>query len=172
MPKKRKSSRNRNGSSQERTLRAVPDAPSDPDLFTALSGALASNEPIQFLATVSGVMSALDPRGRDPFHPQEVPIQLSELVDSFIDVSLPETTAALHVIRELTPDEVLAARGPYNKDLLAHFGVKGSVSDRATTLIQAAGMGPMPYYWRVRVCDPRMLVSARRAQIVRQRDES
>lgn len=58
------------------------------------------------------------------------------------------------------------------KDLLAHFGVTGSVSDRARSLIQAAGMDPHLAYRSLRVGDPRLLVSRRRAELVEDRDRT
>ncbi len=45
------------------------------------------------------------------------------------------------------------------KDLLAHFGITGSVSDRAHTLIRAAGIDLSLTYGSLRVGDARLLVS-------------
>lgn len=46
-----------------------------------------------------------------------------------------------------------------SKDLLAHFDVTGSVSDRARSLIRAAGIDLNPtYYGSLRVGDPGLMV--------------
>ncbi|HMI32572.1 MAG TPA: hypothetical protein VK499_00410, partial [Propionibacteriaceae bacterium] len=57
-----------------------------------------------------------------------------------------------------------------SKDLLAHFGVTGSVSDRAQSLIRAAGIDLRLTYGSLRVGDPGLLVSRRRRELVEERD--
>ncbi|MBM9467064.1 hypothetical protein [Nakamurella leprariae] len=60
--------------------------------------------------------------------------------------------------------------GVSTRELLAHFGVSGSVSDRARTLLRAAGVAdrlPGPLLLR----DATLLVSSRRAEILRDRDQ-
>jgi hypothetical protein len=60
--------------------------------------------------------------------------------------------------------------GMTTKDLLAYFGITGSVSDRAATLIRAAGM-PTGYATSfIELGDPGLLVSARRRRLVESRD--
>ena len=50
------------------------------------------------------------------------------------------------------------------KDLIAHFGLKqGSVSQRAETLMKAAGIDPSTPSWDLRLGDPQLLVSRRAA---------
>jgi hypothetical protein len=56
------------------------------------------------------------------------------------------------------------------KDLLDHFGITGSVSDRAQSLIRAAGIDLRPTYGSLRVGDPELLVSRRRRELVDERD--
>lgn len=61
------------------------------------------------------------------------------------------------------------------KDLLGHFALtQGTVSQRAFTLLKAAGCGPSHGYsaagWHGELGDPGLLVSARRRRIVEQRD--
>lgn len=58
------------------------------------------------------------------------------------------------------------------KDLLAHFGITGSVSDRAQSLIRAAGIDVRMTYGSLRVGDPVLLVSGRRREIVEERDRA
>jgi len=58
------------------------------------------------------------------------------------------------------------------KVLLAHFGVTGSVSDRAQSLIRAAGIDLCLTYGSLRVGDPGLLVSRRRRELVDERDRA
>jgi len=55
---------------------------------------------------------------------------------------------------------------------LAHFGITGSVSDRAQSLIRAAGIDLRSTYDSVRVGDPGLLVSRRRRELVDERDRT
>lgn len=57
------------------------------------------------------------------------------------------------------------------KDLTAHFGLaQGGVSQRAETLIKAAGFNPSEPTWEVRLGSPALLVSQRRRRIIELRD--
>lgn len=58
------------------------------------------------------------------------------------------------------------------KNLLAHFGIAGSVSDRAQSLIRAAGIDHRLTYGSLRVGDPRLLVSRRRRELIDERDRA
>jgi hypothetical protein len=69
-----------------------------------------SDEPLDLLSVVSGLLEVTDPRGRDPFDREGQPASLDELVESLVGTSYAETTAALSVMRAMVPDEVLAAR--------------------------------------------------------------
>ena len=58
------------------------------------------------------------------------------------------------------------------KDLMAQFGLKqGSVSQRAETLMTAAGFDPQARRWDLRLGDPDLLVSRRRRHMIELRDE-
>ena len=58
------------------------------------------------------------------------------------------------------------------KDLLAHFGLKqGSVSQRAETLMKAAGIDRSTPTWDLRLGDPQLLVSRRRRRMIELRNE-
>jgi hypothetical protein len=59
-----------------------------------------------------------------------------------------------------------------SKDLLAHFGITGSVSDRARSLMRAAGIDLRLTYGLLRVGDPGLLVSRRRRELVEERDRA
>lgn len=64
-----------------------------------------------------------------------------------------------------------SARSPMSgKDLLAHFGISGSVSDRARSLIRAAGIDLRLAHGPLRLGDPGLLVSRRRRELVEERD--
>ena len=56
------------------------------------------------------------------------------------------------------------------KDLLAHFGITGSVADRAQTLVRAAGIDQQVTYGSLQLGDPGLLVSSCRRGLVEQRD--
>lgn len=82
-----------------------------PDLLGDVSAALESGEPLALMSMVSSVMSALDPRRADPFGRDPEPqVTLASLVDSFLGVQVPETTALLAVIAEFSDDELQATR--------------------------------------------------------------
>ena len=83
------------------------------DLLADVRQQLASGEPLDFLAYVSTLLAAVDPRGESPFErDRDVPesATLATLTESFAEVVLPETTALLAVLAELGPDELTRAR--------------------------------------------------------------
>jgi hypothetical protein len=55
------------------------------------------------------------------------------------------------------------------KDVMAHFGLQGSVSQRATTLLKAGGF-PGEFYGRIPLASPDYLVSSRCQRIVADRE--
>jgi len=59
-----------------------------------------------------------------------------------------------------------------SKDLLAHFGITGSVSDRAGTLMRAAGFPTGYAASSIELGDPGLLVSARRRKLMESRDNA
>jgi hypothetical protein len=75
---------------------------------------LASREPLELLAEVSGLVAALDPRNRNPFEQNEDrgdgPPELAELARTFAEVDRTETSALLAAIAELAPDELTRSR--------------------------------------------------------------
>lgn len=94
---------------QRRPTRALHAVPSEPDddsphnqpLFQGLRSALREDHPLALLGAVSGLMAVAE---------EGPSVSMDELVDSFVGVDYAETTAALSVIRALTPDDLLAAR--------------------------------------------------------------
>src|SRR5262249_10791237 len=82
----------------------------EPDLLRDVAAAAAEDDPMALLGLVSSLLAALDRRGRSPSEPDpEVPSR-EELVRSFLDVELPETSLLLAVIAELSGDAVLRRR--------------------------------------------------------------
>jgi hypothetical protein len=59
-----------------------------------------------------------------------------------------------------------------SREVLAHFGITGSISDRAQSLIRAAGIDLRLTYGSLRVGDPGLLVSRRRRELVEERDRT
>jgi len=97
------------GGGRRRPPPASEQGPGELDLLQTIQAGLRSDEPLDLLATVSGLVEVTDPRRDDPFRPDERP-NLQELVDSFIGTPHPETTAVLAVIRVLVPDELMRVR--------------------------------------------------------------
>ncbi|MGH3914104.1 MAG: hypothetical protein ACRDTC_11965 [Pseudonocardiaceae bacterium] len=96
----------------------------EPDLISNIATALADEHPLGMLGLVSALLAALEPRRRGPFDPEpqsESPSR-DELVQSFLDVDLPETSALLAVIAAFSGDDMLRRR------------VHHEISSRAETL--------------------------------------
>ena len=84
------------------------------DLLSDVRQQLAGGEPLDFLAYVSTLLAAVDPRGENPFERDQAGAQesvtLPTLLESFTEVVLSETTALLAALSELGPDELTRAR--------------------------------------------------------------
>src|SRR4051794_11079591 len=82
-----------------------------PDLVGDVRAALLSDHPLDLLALVSSMLAAIDPRSGNPLdRPRDAPtLTRDTLVESFIEVSQPETSALLAVIAALSTNE--AERG-------------------------------------------------------------
>lgn len=84
------------------------------DLLANVRQRLTTGEPLDFLAYVSTLLAAIDPRGQNPFErgrdggPDSVTLPM--LIESFAEQELPETTALLAALAELGPDELSRAR--------------------------------------------------------------
>lgn len=113
----KKSGRGRRGKQQpqRRPVREpvahTGEDPAEQVLLQGLREALRSDEPIDLLTSVSGMLAATAPRRTGPVErsEEEGPNQ-SDLIASFLGTSFAETTAALHVIRAFGSDEVMDAR--------------------------------------------------------------
>ena len=83
-----------------------------PDLVDEVAAALATGEPLDLLALASGFLAATDPRERSPFGLRDEPSlpPREEIVETFFEIPLPETSALLAAIAGLSADDVLRAR--------------------------------------------------------------
>lgn len=85
----------------------------DPDeLMDEIRHAMLSGEPTDMLMQAGSLLSATDPRSRDPFAPdpgEEAP-SIDLVVESLVEVERPETTGLLAVFAALTSDELLRQR--------------------------------------------------------------
>ena len=80
------------------------------------------------------------------------------------------TAAAICWMVSKANESVGYARATASRDLLAYFGVKGSVSQRTETMQRAIGVNPYAQYGSMDLGTSAYLVSARRAGIVEMRD--
>ncbi len=80
------------------------------DLIATLRTALRSKDPTAFAALVSSMLSVTDLWSTGDHDADSTPFGTYELVESFVHTPYAETTAALHVIAALLPDELDATR--------------------------------------------------------------
>ena len=103
--------------SKERTLHAVhsTDTPDD-DLIGTLRTALRSKDPTAFTTLISSMLAVSDAWWREDDDPDADldddpdPVPLDALIELFVRTPYAETTAALHVVAALLPDELDATR--------------------------------------------------------------
>ncbi|WP_347351001.1 DUF6398 domain-containing protein [Intrasporangium sp.] len=76
-------------------------------LMQEIRSRMRADDPMTLLAFVSSLVAATD--GRHGFEDHSA-VALDDLVDSFIDIDLAETTAALRVLAAMAPDEARRAR--------------------------------------------------------------
>jgi hypothetical protein len=92
--------------------RDAPRRDAEPDLLYDIALALAADHPIELLAQVSSLLTALDPRIRSPLEGEpgpEVPT-VATLLPTFLHIVQVETSALLAAIAGLSSDEVLRLR--------------------------------------------------------------
>ena len=101
--------RRRSGSSPQRHgARARP-----PDLLAEVAAYLYSDEPLDLLLYVSGLLATVDPRRQNPFDrnaDDTAHASLDELTATFATIEEPETSALLACIRQLAGAELVRAR--------------------------------------------------------------
>jgi hypothetical protein len=93
-----------------RPAQGRPDEEVEPELIHMLRSSLRDPEPISLLMALSGLLTVVDERRRDPFDRSAATATLDSLVDSFIGVDFAETTAALTVLGALVPDDAIVDR--------------------------------------------------------------
>ncbi|MGI9003627.1 MAG: hypothetical protein ACR2GH_18570 [Pseudonocardia sp.] len=88
-----------------------PSQLEQPDVIQFVAAALNSGKPLDLLAPVSSLLTMLDPRCRNPHEPVDPALPpWDELMQSYLDVELPESTAVMAVIAALSDDDVLRQR--------------------------------------------------------------
>lgn len=92
--------------------RTAREAQPDPgtDLLDQIAAALEGDDPLSLLATASTLLAITDPRGHGPYADAPPAPDRDELVDSFLDAPLPETSAVLTALAGLSGDDVLRRR--------------------------------------------------------------
>jgi hypothetical protein len=96
------------------------------------------HDPMALLAFLSSIIAATD--GRHGFEDQS-PAALEDLIDTFIDLDIAETTAALHILAVLAPRETMRTLAG-NAVERRHHPMPGWVTELpATTITDAAGIG-------------------------------
>jgi len=106
---KRSPAKRRLGHGKPTQQRARPD---EPDLIGDVAAALCDDHPLTLLFLVSSLLAALEPQRANPFERQLEPAlpTRDELVRTFLGVDLPETSALLTVITELSGDDIMRHR--------------------------------------------------------------
>lgn len=84
---------------------------SEPDLMVEVRRRMREEHPFALLAHASSLYAAFDPRNRNPFKKEaDEGVDREEVLASLLDMDLPETSALLYVVGELTDDELMKAR--------------------------------------------------------------
>jgi len=100
----------RNGARPHRVEHASerPGADDEPGLLDEVNVRLETGEPLGLVMLASSIVSALEPGPALPLRgSQEEGPSLAEIINSFIDVRRPETTALLAALAFLVPDDLL-----------------------------------------------------------------
>lgn len=85
-----------------------PGSDDEPELLDEVNALLETGEPLGLVMLASTIVSALEPGPALPLRAaQDEGPSLAEVIDSFIDVQRPETTALLAALIFLVPDELL-----------------------------------------------------------------
>ncbi len=96
---------------RDRPLEAVPEPDeAEADLLELIRSSLRSKDPTSTATLVSSLIQAASAEPELDEDPEVAAVTLEAFIDSFVGSPYAETTAALHVIAALLPDEVEAAR--------------------------------------------------------------
>jgi Domain of unknown function (DUF6398) len=89
-------------------------SPAKPDLLTEIARTMSTGQPLDLLADVSGLITALDPRCKNPFDTSVSEgtgaVSLEELAQTFAEVDTPETSALLACLSQMASDDLVRAR--------------------------------------------------------------
>ncbi len=99
-----------------------PPEQGEPDLLRHVADAVDTGEPFDVMALTSTLLSAVEPQPQSPFerHPEPEAPSREELVETFVEIDLPETTALLAAIAAFSDDEVLRRRLHHEITTRAH----------------------------------------------------
>lgn len=121
---------------------------SEPDLLHQIGAALSDDDPLPLLGLASSMLALVDPRGRGPFARPGDELGRNELLESFLGVPLPETSALLTALAGLSGDDVLrrrvhqevAARAHPLPDWLSGMA-RSTAAERAVEAVHVLGDG-------------------------------
>jgi Domain of unknown function (DUF6398) len=124
---------------------------SGPDLLSEVARTMSTGQPLDLLADASSLITALDPRCKNPFETAAkdgaAPVSLEELSQTFAEVDTPETSALLGCLSHMAADDLvrvrarraLAKRAHPLPDWLARLGETQVY--RAVEMVEALGDG-------------------------------
>ncbi len=107
--KRNRKSRRPAGRPRSRRARREP-VRDEPDILARITDALDSDDPLPLLALASTLLTVTDPRGRSPLAGLSESPDRDQLIESFLAVPLPETSALLGALAGLSDDDVLSRR--------------------------------------------------------------
>ncbi|MGH3765338.1 MAG: DUF6398 domain-containing protein [Pseudonocardiaceae bacterium] len=122
---------------QRRPGRSRATRPDEPDLIDDVATALADDHPLMLMSLVSSLLSALEPRRASPFErtPEPAVPTRDELVRTFLDVDMLETSALLAMIAELTGEDIMRRRVHREINERAH-ALPGWLTDLGRTTVE------------------------------------
>jgi hypothetical protein len=87
---------------------------SGPDLLSEVARTMSTGQPLDLLADVSSLITALDPRCKNPFDTTAIDraatVSLEELSQTFAEIDTPETSALLGCLSHMAADDLVRAR--------------------------------------------------------------
>ncbi len=112
MSKRSRRPRSRPSRNKRRQGTAPVRRDAEPDLLGDVAEALDADHPLELLALVSSLLSALEPGTRDPFQREPDPEAptIESVLATFFDVQARETSALLAALTGLSGDEMLRRR--------------------------------------------------------------
>ncbi len=110
MSKRNKRSRAATRPKKRASARRRPQRRREPDLIERIADALDEGEPLALLELAALFLAVVDPRSDDPFRPDPERPTREQLLGSFLDAPLPETSALLAAVATLSRDDVLRRR--------------------------------------------------------------